>query len=71
MQDKDIELGIANYNKYIKITKKDYQYIKQGSTWFNQNCWDDEYNYGTQPKKNTLPKEWEGYYDENGGYEAW
>lgn len=71
VQDKDIELGIANYNKYIKITKKDYQYIKQGSTWFNQNCWDDEYNYGNQPKKNTLPKEWEGYYDENGGYEAW
>lgn len=71
VQDKDIELGITNYNKYIKITKKDYQYIKQGSTWFNQNCWDDEYNYGNQPKKNTLPKEWEGYYNENGGYEAW
>lgn len=71
VQDKDIELGITNYNKYIKITKKDYQYIKQGSTWFNQNCWDDEYNYGNQPKKNTLPKEWEGYYNENGGTEAW
>ena len=71
VQDKDIELGISNYNKYIKITKKDYQYIKQGSTWFNQSCWDDEYNYGNQPKQNTLPKEWEGYYNENGGYEAW
>lgn len=71
VQDKDIELGIANYNKYIKITKKDYQYIKQGSTWFNQSCWDDEYNYGNQPKQNTLPKEWEDYYNENGGYEAW
>ena len=71
VQDKDIELGIANYNKYIKITKKDYQYIKQGSTWFNQSCWDDEYNYGNQPKQNTLPKEWENYYNENGGYETW
>lgn len=71
VQDKDIELGIANYNKYIKITKKDYQYIKQGSTWFNQNCWDDEYNYGNKPKQNALPKEWAGYYNENGGYEAW
>ena len=71
VQDKDIELGIANYNKYIKNTKKDYQYIKQGSTWFNQSCWDDEYNYGNQPKQNTLPKEWEDYYNENGGYEAW
>ena len=71
VQDKDIEQGIANYNEYIKITKKDYQYIKQGSTWFKQSCWDDEYNYGNQPKQNTLPKEWEGYYNENGGYEAW
>ena len=71
VQDKDIELGIANYNKYIKITKKDYQYIKQGSTWFNQSCWDDEYNYGNQPKQNTLPNGWADYYESNGGTETW
>ena len=35
--------GLENYNEYIKQTNKSQQYIKQGSTWFNQECWNDEY----------------------------
>lgn len=50
-EDKDIELGIANYKKYIQIKKISSQYIKQGSTWFNQGCWEDEYDYGNQPQQ--------------------
>ena len=40
----DIINGIQNYKKYIEIKKVEPQYIKQGSTWFNQECWNDEYN---------------------------
>lgn len=35
--------GIENYINYIKIENIKPQYIKQGSTWFNQNCWNDDY----------------------------
>lgn len=35
--------GIQNYVKYITIEKIQSQYIKQGSTWFNQECWNDDY----------------------------
>lgn len=35
--------GIENYNREIKATKKSYQYIQMGSSWFNQRRWTDEY----------------------------
>lgn len=37
-----IKQGIENYNEYIKETKTKMQYVKDGSTWFNQHCWEDE-----------------------------
>ena len=36
--------GLQEYLKYIKIEIKDPKYIKQGSTWFNQECWNDDYS---------------------------
>lgn len=39
----DIELGLYNYLDYIRNEKIDTQFIKHGSTWFNQECWNDEY----------------------------
>lgn len=39
----EIKQGIENYNKEIKIKKTPKQYIKHGSTWFNNKCWKDEY----------------------------
>lgn len=36
--------GVQDYNKYIKVEKIKPQYIKQGSTWFNQECWNDDYS---------------------------
>lgn len=35
-----VEDGIKRYIRYIQITG---QYVKNGSTWFNQECWNDEY----------------------------
>lgn len=40
----DILNGLNNYLEYIKNNKVSQQYIKQGSTWFNQECWNDEYD---------------------------
>ena len=41
----DVKAGILNYLDYIKIKKIEPQYIKQGSTWFNGEHWNDEYDY--------------------------
>lgn len=35
--------GLKNYLTYIKVEKVNQQYIKHGSTWFNQECWNDDY----------------------------
>lgn len=43
----DIENGLKNYIAYIKKNKTEARYIKMGSTWFNQKCWEDSYdNHG-------------------------
>ena len=39
----EVLIGLENYVKYITIEKVQPQYIKQGSTWFNQECWNDDY----------------------------
>ena len=35
--------GLKEYNAYIKRKGIEQKFIKNGSTWFNQKCWDDEY----------------------------
>lgn len=42
--NKDIQTGIVSYLKYINAQSIDKQYVKQGSTWFKGECWNDEYN---------------------------
>ena len=37
--------GVINYLSYIKAKKIEPQFIKQGSTWFNGEHWNDEYDY--------------------------
>lgn len=44
--NKEIQTGIVNYLTQIRVQKTNKQYIKQGSTWFNGECWNDEYNVG-------------------------
>ena len=41
----DVRAGILNYLDYIKAKKIEPKFIKQGSTWFNGECWNDEYDY--------------------------
>lgn len=35
--------GIYNYIEYINMEKTPERYIKHGSTWFHQHCWEDDY----------------------------
>lgn len=39
-----VKEGIINYTKHIEKNKVPNQYIKQGSTWFNNECWNDVYD---------------------------
>lgn len=41
--------GLQAYIEYIKIEKVKPQFIKQGSTWFNQECWNDDYTIKREP----------------------
>ena len=43
-----IEDGLNKYIKYINDNHIETKYIKQGSTWFNQKCWEDEYEDKSQ-----------------------
>lgn len=36
--------GIEAYKGYIQRNNVEERYVKQGSTWFNQNCWNDDYS---------------------------
>jgi DNA-binding transcriptional regulator YhcF (GntR family) len=36
--------GLKKYINYINRKGIENKYIKNGSTWFNQKCWEDEYN---------------------------
>lgn len=44
--------GLENYLKEIEVKKTDKQYIKYGSTWFAQHCWQDEYVTVEESKPN-------------------
>lgn len=41
--------GIQAYLNYIKLEKVEDKYIKMGSTWFNQRCWEDDYSVKRKP----------------------
>lgn len=50
----DIYNGLQDYIKYLKLEKIDQQYIKHGSTWFNNNCWEDDYTIRRTPTTKDL-----------------
>lgn len=52
--DQDIINGIENYKKQIKLQQTELKFIKQGSTWFNGKCWNDEYITKQSNKPNQL-----------------
>ena len=43
-----IREGVQKYVQEIKNTGIAHQYIKYGSTWFNNRCWEDEYDTNTK-----------------------
>lgn len=51
----EVKQGIENYLQEIKVQGTQKQYIKHGSSWFNQACWNDEPNL-TPPTKTKQEK---------------
>jgi len=49
-----IQHGLENYLNYIKFEKVEPKYIKQASTWFNQECWNDDYIIRREPTTKDL-----------------
>jgi hypothetical protein len=41
----EVKQGIEAYRRQIEALKTDTEYIKHGSTWFNNEGWKDDYNY--------------------------
>jgi Helix-turn-helix domain len=39
-----VQNGINSYKRYIEIHSVGEEYIKHGSTWFGNECWEEEYN---------------------------
>ena len=58
-----IQNGLKSYIEYVKANQTETKYIKQGGTWFNQECWNDEYTIDSNPKTNysNYPTKAKGY----------
>lgn len=46
-----IKKGVENYSRYVENNRIEQEYIKHGSTWFNQQCWDDDYSVVEKEKR--------------------
>lgn len=53
--NKEIQDGIVAYKKYLK--REEWQKPAHGSTWFNNERWNDEYE--TKEEKNVIDDDWE------------
>lgn len=47
-----VKTGIENYKNQIKREKIKTEFIKHGSTWFNNECWNDEYGDDSNGQNN-------------------
>ena len=50
-----IHEGVQNYAFYVQQKAIEQKYIKHGSTWFNQRCWEDDYTVIAEKEKTTNP----------------
>lgn len=66
VSDEEIENGIKKYVEHINKEKKELRYVKDGSTWFNQECWKDEYE--NELDKNNIKTQ---YYDDGRIHRDW
>jgi hypothetical protein len=54
----EIVAGLTKYKMFIKANNTSERYIKHGSTWFNQKCWQDDYSCDDlKANNNTIPAE--------------
>lgn len=54
----EIIKGLTQYKLFIQANNTADKYIKHGSTWFNQKCWEDDYSINEKPAaNNTVPSE--------------
>ena len=54
----EIVAGLTRYKLFIQANRTEDRYIKHGSTWFNQKCWEDDYSINETPAaNNTVPTE--------------
>ena len=57
----EIVAGLTKYKMFIQANNTADKYIKHGSTWFNQKCWEDDYNINqsstNNSTNNTVPTE--------------
>lgn len=54
----EIVAGLTQYIAFIRANNTSERYIKHGSTWFNQKCWEDDYSINEKPAaNNTVPSE--------------
>ena len=57
----EIVAGLTKYKLFIQQNKTADKYIKHGSTWFNQKCWEDDYSINqssaNKSTNNTIPTE--------------
>lgn len=71
VSNSEIQEGLENYLMYIKVNQVQTEYIKHGSTWFNQNCWQDSYSLNSTSNNKTIRnggsegEEYEQYYKQN------
>lgn len=57
----EIIKGLTQYKLFIQANNTSERYIKHGSTWFNQQCWQDDYSINqssaNNSTNNTIPTE--------------
>lgn len=53
----EIAAGLTRYKLFIQANRTEDRYIKHGSTWFNQKCWEDDYSLSEKPAANNIPTE--------------
>ena len=51
-----VEQGIIDYTKECEVKHREKQYIKHGSTWFNNQGWEDEYDLTPDSTENKPDK---------------
>lgn len=64
----DILSGLLKYIEFIKANRTEDRYIKHGSTWFNQQCWNDEYNISSANNSNNAVPTEDDYDFERGSF---